>query len=73
MQQPKGFKVKEKKDLVCKLKKKYVWVEAGSAKMVQDVRLIHGGSWVPKNCSRLLCLLQTISWCEFYYPAIICR
>ena len=28
--------------------------------MVQEVRLIHGGSWVPKNCSRLLCLLQII-------------
>ena len=43
-----------------KIKEKFVWVEASSTTMVQEVRLIHGGSWVPKNCSRLLCLLQII-------------
>ena len=61
MQQPEGFEDEERRPSL-QIKEKSVWVEAGSTTMVQEVRLIHGGSWVPKNCSRLLCLLQTISW-----------
>ena len=38
MDQPEGFKVKEKEHMVCKLKKKkFVWLEASSKTMVQEV------------------------------------
>lgn len=38
---------KKNENMVCKLKKKIVWVEARTKAMVQEIPLINGTAWLP--------------------------